>query len=141
MAIPAIDSVVLDVMLVAELDWLLACDANSRDEGALVNLVGCPHNSRSDQRDGHDADLCEAVRTAVKELRHVRLPSLSASTEHNYTQQICCGLGHRVQAQIYLRQMSFALKSFVNIFNTFSDRRACAHANVLFLTDWWGLRL
>jgi hypothetical protein len=69
-AVATVDAVAGDVPLVAELNRLRAGDAGLRHPRRAVHLVE-EAKQTGDEKDGaKDADLCDCVGAAVKDLRH-----------------------------------------------------------------------
>jgi hypothetical protein len=76
MAISAVDTVISDMMLVAELDGLLARDV-------LIRQIRCPRQTHdptkrqsSEQRAKKDTHFGDEIRAAVKNLGHVNFALL-----------------------------------------------------------------
>ena len=70
MAIPAIDPVVSNVVLVAERNRLGGRHGYIGDERTGVNPICGPYDSAQHDNRRHNADLRQAVGTSVKNLRH-----------------------------------------------------------------------
>src|SRR5207249_4598352 len=69
-AVPAVDPVVGNVMLVAEGNRLLPRNAHQRVERALIQTVGGPHDSADRKQGAGDTHASQTVRAAMKNLRH-----------------------------------------------------------------------
>ena len=73
-AVAAIDAIVGNVVLVAERNRLVAGYIHICDKRSGVNLISRPNGSSQQQHYGYNADFCQAVRAAVKDLCHARKP-------------------------------------------------------------------
>lgn len=70
MAVAAIDAIIANVVFVAEWNRLVACHIHIRDKRASINLISRPNGSSEQQHYDYDADFCQAIRAAVKDLCH-----------------------------------------------------------------------
>ena len=70
MTVTAIDSVVADVMRVAELKGLLDEFAGARHVRRTSEHHDQPYDTACDEKCTDNTDLCESVGAAVKDLRH-----------------------------------------------------------------------
>ena len=78
-AIAAIDAVTRDVALVAELDGLFARDVDLRHPRRSIDLINEVEKSADEEDCTEDADPCNRVRAAMKNLRHIPDESLHGS--------------------------------------------------------------
>ena len=76
MAVATIDPIVTNVVLVTELNRLLALDKSSRVVGRALNLGQRPSGASYDENGSKYAHFGKCVRTAMENLRH----SLSLSS-------------------------------------------------------------
>jgi hypothetical protein len=74
-AVAAVNAVVANVVLVAKRNRLLAGHIHIGDKRSCVDFVSRPNGSGQQQHDAYNADFCQAVRAAVKDLCHAQ-PSL-----------------------------------------------------------------
>ena len=70
-AVAAIDAVAGDVAFVAELDRLLARDVDLRHPRRSIDLIGEVEKAGDEEERAENADPCNRVRAAMKNLRHI----------------------------------------------------------------------
>jgi hypothetical protein len=71
MTVPAIDTVVADVVFVAELNRLLAREISLSVVRGPVEFEQQPDNQSNEEERAEDGDLRNEVRTSVKDLPHL----------------------------------------------------------------------
>ena len=76
MTVTAIDAVVAHVVLVAELDGLLARDVLVRQIRSAGQAYHAPESQGCEQRPKKDTEPRDEIRTAVKNLSHVKFALL-----------------------------------------------------------------
>ena len=82
MTVAAIDTVVADVMFVAELDWLLSFDPLSGVPRRTIQLNCDPEQRDGDENSAIDRDFRQRVSTVVEDLGHCR--RIREGTSHRY---------------------------------------------------------
>jgi hypothetical protein len=80
--VAAIDTIVADVMFVAELDWLLSLDPLSGVPRRTIQLNGDPQQGNSNENSAIDRDFRQRVRTVMEDLGHCR--RIREGTSHRY---------------------------------------------------------
>ncbi|MCZ2150275.1 MAG: hypothetical protein LC126_21160 [Bryobacterales bacterium] len=76
MAVTAIDTIVSDVVLMAEGNGLLARDTDIGDVRALIDPVGGPQQPADSEQYGGDSDVCQAVSATMEDLCQFVIPGL-----------------------------------------------------------------
>ena len=76
MTVPAVDAIVAHVVLVAELDGLLARDVLVRQIRSAGQAYHAPESQGCEQRPKKDTEPRDEIRTAVKNLSHVKFALL-----------------------------------------------------------------
>jgi hypothetical protein len=71
MTVTAIDAVIANVVLVAELDGLLARNVLVRQIGSAGQAYHAAERQRCEERAKKDTEPCDKIRTTVKNLGHV----------------------------------------------------------------------